>query len=90
MDPLVIELLNLILHQADEWRYDNAQPAAHRRGKLVAQTLPRTRWHDAENIASGKDILNHFALRPPEFIQPEERLKLFLKIKPSHGMNCTG
>ena len=80
-DPLVSQLLDLVLHQRDQRRDDDGQPVLDRCGKLIAQALARPRRHDAEHVLAAQHVLDHLALGRPKFVEAEEVLEVLAEVQ---------
>ena len=65
-----LERGNLVLHQCDQRRHDDARAEArllsHERRNLIAQRLAAARWHEHERIAARRHVFDDFALLPSE------------------------
>nr|WP_263769547.1 hypothetical protein [Propionivibrio soli] len=70
-DTQRLELVALILHERDERRDDERQPAIKQGGNLVAQRLTGAGRHDGEDVASAKHMFDHPRLAGPEFAKAE-------------------
>ena len=62
---------DLILHQRDQRRNDNCQPAHQHRRHLIADGFSGAGRHDAEHIAAGKDPVDQLFLTVPETVISE-------------------
>jgi hypothetical protein len=80
VDPLVAQLLDLILHQRDQRRDHDRQPAGDRRGELIAQRFARPRRHNAQHVLAAQDVLDHLPLGRAELIKAEEVLEVLTKV----------
>jgi hypothetical protein len=65
------QLVALILHQCDQWRYDEGQAAQMHGGQLVAQRFASTRRHDGERVASLHHAVDDLALSRPQRFETE-------------------
>jgi len=52
MDAVDFEGLDLVIHECDEWRYDDRDPSREECGYLVAEGLTATGRHEDEDILS--------------------------------------
>ena len=74
LDPVDPEAVDLILHQRDEWRHDEREPAAARRvprridqrGRLKADGLAAARGEDDHAVARAENGVHRFPLQRPE------------------------
>ncbi len=71
--PAGLELIDLVLHQGDQRRYDQRQPVQDHGRELVAEAFAAAGGHDAEAIASLQDGGDDFLLAVAEFGQAELR-----------------
>ncbi len=60
------ERVDLVLHQRNERRHDEAEPRSHERGRLEAQRLAAARGQDDDRIARVEDGAHGVALKGPE------------------------
>ena len=51
-DARELQLLDLVVHQADQRRHDQAVFLALDRGKLVAKRFPAARGHDPQKVTA--------------------------------------
>jgi hypothetical protein len=86
VDLLVAELLNLVLHQRDQRRDDDRQPALHDGGQLVAQALARAGGHDAQHVAPAQHVLDHLPLRRAEIVESEMLLQVIAQVRHRRGL----
>jgi hypothetical protein len=80
-NSLIAQLLNLILHQRNEWGDDDRQPAMDDCRELIAQALARSGWHDTQDVFTAQDIFNDLPLRGTKVIEPKEILEVFPEIR---------
>ena len=66
---------DLVLHQGDQRRDDDGEPAKHQSGNLVDQRLPRAGRHDGEDVLAGKQRVDGFLLPGAEFVKAEAGLE---------------
>ncbi len=64
--------VDLILHERDERRDDDARSGAHERGNLVAQRLAATGRHEHERVAAGDDVIDDLPLAVTERLVAED------------------
>ena len=71
---------HLIVHQGDQWRYDNgcACPAEGR--DLVAQALAPARRHQHQRVAPGQDLIDRRLLQAAECGETEDLPQYRLRI----------
>ena len=77
--------IDLILHQGDQRRDDNADTRPQQRGNLVAQRLAAARRHQDERVTSGRDAVDDRRLPAPERAIAEHGLKNFKGPVPRRG-----
>lgn len=54
---------DLVLHQRDQRRNDNAGTVSHQRRNLIAQRLAAAGWHQYQRVAAGGNVLDDLSLR---------------------------
>ena len=69
--------INLILHQGDQGRDDNADAVAQQCGNLIAQRLAAARRHQDERVTSRHDAVDDRRLLATERAIAEHGLKNF-------------
>ena len=67
--------IHLILHQSDQGGEDDRRPLHQEGRQLIAETLPATRRHEDEAIASSQRVLNDRELLPLEGVEAEGLLE---------------
>ena len=81
----LVEVIDLILHQRDQGRYDQGEPGESQSGKLKAQRLATACGHDRQHVLSAKNEIDDFTLGRPEVVKakalPENRARV-------HGLEC--
>jgi hypothetical protein len=60
------ERSDLILHQGDQRRHDDARTRPYHRGNLIAQRLAPSGRHQNEGVATGHDMVDHVFLSVAE------------------------
>ena len=65
------QLLDLILHQRDEWRDNHGQTIEQQCGNLIAERLSATGGHDRQGITVGHNIFNNLELERAEGVVAE-------------------
>ena len=91
-----LEGIDLILHQRDQWGYDNCRSRTAEGWHLIAKRLAAAGWHQDECIISSDDMVNDFSLLATKaviaehFLQNVNRLTLYRSVeKVGHGQ-CIG
>ncbi len=64
--------VDLVLHQRDERRDDDAGAGSHERGELVAEGLAAAGGHEHEGVASRDDVLDDILLMRTELGEAED------------------
>src|SRR6266851_4409800 len=70
--PCLAQRIDLILHQRDQRRNDDAEPGTDERRDLKAQRLAATGRHQHQRIAAGDDVSNDLFLLPAEAVIAED------------------
>ena len=65
-DAQLFQRLDLVGHQGDQGRDDQAQAWAQHGGDLIADALAAAGRQDGQDVAPGQDFLDHLRLTPPE------------------------
>ena len=77
LEPLLAQLVRLVLHQCDQRADHDRGIAAGDSGQLVAQRLARSGRHDEQHVPAGHDILADRLLVGAEGGVPEARSQQF-------------
>ena len=64
--PRLPQRVDLVLHQRDQRRHDNADPGAQQRRQLIAQRFAAAGRHQHDRIAAGDDMLDDLLLLTAE------------------------
>ena len=75
-DAEIVQCVDLILHQRDERRNDDAGAPPDESRDLVAQRFAAAGRHQSQAIAAVEDGGNDIALQRPETLVAEDRFKL--------------
>ena len=67
--------VDLILHQRDQRRDDDADAGPDQRGDLVAERLAAAGRHEHERVAAGDDVLDDLGLLAAERVVAEDALE---------------
>ena len=67
-----LQRVDLVLHQRDERRDDDAGAGAHQRRQLVAQRLAAAGGHEHEGVAAGDEVLDDLLLVRPVLVEAED------------------
>ena len=67
-----LHCVDLILHQADEWRNDQDRARQHTRRQLVRERLPGSGGHDGDAVLPVEHGVDHLALARAERIEAED------------------
>ncbi len=68
-DAACAQAVDLVLHQGDERRHDDAEPLAGHRRHLVRQRLAAARGHQRQRVAPGQHRADDFQLYGPELAE---------------------
>ncbi len=74
----LVQRLDLVLHQGDQWRDDDGRARPQQRRHLVAQRFAATRGHQHQAVAAGEDLIDDGGLFTPEGGVAEDAAKYFL------------
>ena len=64
--PLLFQRLDLVGHQGDQRRNDEAQPGAQHGGDLIADALAAAGGQHGQHVAAGQHLGDHLGLAPAE------------------------
>ena len=67
-----LQRVDLVLHQRDERRDDDAGAGAHERRQLVAERLAAAGGHEHEGVAAGDEVLDDLLLVRPVLAKAED------------------
>ena len=71
VEPEPVQLVDLVLHQGDEGRYDERHAGQVQRRQLVTERLARAGRHDGERVPALHRGSDDFLLPWPEFVEAE-------------------
>ena len=71
--PELAQRVDLVLHQRDQRRDDDAEARAQQCRDLVAQRFAAAGRHQHDGVAAGRDLLDHLLLRAAEFVKAKDR-----------------
>ena len=77
--------VDLVLHQRDQWRHDDAGAFAHQRGDLIAQRLAAAGGHEHERVAAADHLVDDGLLVAAEGFVTEDALQDFKGARVRHG-----
>ena len=77
--------VDLVLHQRDQGRHDNARAFAHQRGNLVAQRLAAAGGHEDEGVAAADHLIDNGLLVAAEGFVTENALQHAEGARVRHG-----
>ena len=89
-DPGLAQRVDLVLHQCDQRRDDDAESGPQQRGELVAQRFAAAGRHQHDRIAAGRDVLDDLLLLAAEAGIAEDAAqngKRRLQIVSSHAIS---
>ena len=84
----VADHVDLVLHQGDEWRYDNGRAFRHQCWQLVAQRLAAARGHQYEGVVAAKDAFDNLFLVSFELVETENILQQLVNLKVCFFCHC--
>ena len=76
-DPHRFGGAELIVHQRDQRRDDDACPLQHRRGQLIAERLARAGRHHRKRPLPREHAIDHLCLHPAEAGEAEDTLQIW-------------
>lgn len=71
-----VQAVHLVLHERNEWAYDNSHARQKHGRELVAERFARARRHEREDVAARHHGFHDFSLEWTKGIEPEVFLKL--------------
>ena len=77
--------VDLVLHQRDQRRHDDAGAFAHQRGDLIAQRLAAACGHEHERVAAADHLVDDGLLVAAEGFVTEDALQDFKGARVRHG-----